>query len=197
MTRELPSLSWRAVLAVLALGISLSAPAAEFTVGQLMAALAHGTHEAATFTEKKYLSVLDQPVESSGELLFVPPGRLEKRTLRPKVETLILDGDVLTMEQQAQKRVLHLEDYPEVAGMVESMRATLAGDREALERVYHLGLEGTREHWTLVLTPLDARVGRMIAHIRIDGTRDEVRTIEIQQADGDRSVMRVQTGVPR
>ena len=133
-------------------------------------------------------------MESSGELLFVPPARLEKRTLKPKVDTLVLDGDALTIERQAQKHVLQLRDYPEVAGMIVGIRATLAGDRKALEQVYHLDLAGSRDHWTLVLTPLDARVARVIDRIRMDGTRDEVRTVEIQLVDGDRSVMSVRKG---
>jgi outer membrane lipoprotein-sorting protein len=192
MTRPVLHLAGRVILGVIVLGFSLSAQAAEFTVGQLMGALAKNKHGAANFTETKYISILDQPVESSGELLFVPPARLEKRTLKPKVETLVLDGDVLTVERRLQKQILQLRDYPEVAGMIESIRATLAGDRQALERAYHLSLEGIRDRWTLVLTPLDARVGRVVARIRMEGTRDEVRTVEILQADGDRSVMSVQ-----
>jgi len=47
-----------------------------------------------------------------------------------------------------------LRAYPEVAGMIESLRATLAGDRQALERVYRLSLAGTSDDWTLELTPL-------------------------------------------
>jgi outer membrane lipoprotein-sorting protein len=194
MTSPVLRFAARVMLGVFMLGFSLSAQAAEFTVDQLMGALANHKHGAATFTEKKYISILDQPVESSGELLFVSPARLEKRTLKPKVETLVLDGDVITVEHRLRKQVLQLKDYPEVAGMIESIRATLAGDRKALERAYHLSLEGSRDRWTLVLTPLDARVGSAIARIRMEGTRDEVRTVEILQADGDRSVMSVQRG---
>jgi outer membrane lipoprotein-sorting protein len=194
MTRPALRLAARVMLGVFVLGFSLSAQAAEFTVGQLMSALANHKHGAATFTERKYMSILDQPVESSGELLFVPPARLEKRTLRPQAETLVLDGDVLTIEHRLRKQVLQLKDYPEIAGMVESIRATLAGDRKGLERVYQLTLEGNLERWTLVLTPLDARVGSVVARIRMEGTRDEVRAVEILQADGDRSVMTVQKG---
>jgi outer membrane lipoprotein-sorting protein len=185
------------MLAVLVLGLSLPAGAGQFTLGELLGALASSRHGAATFTETKYISILDQPVESSGELLFLPPARLEKRTLKPKVETLVLDGDVLTVERQTQRHVLQLKDYPEVAGMIESIRATLAGDRQALERVYRLGLEGSRDRWTLVLTPLDARVASVISRIRIDGARDEVRRVEILQADGDRSMMNVQSGAAK
>lgn len=177
------------------LGFNSAARAAQFTVGELMGALADTKYGTASFTEQKYISMLDLPVESSGELLFVPPARLEKRTLTPKVETVVLDGDTLTIERRAQKTVFQLNDYPEVAGMIVGIRATLAGDRKELERVYHLDLQGSLERWTLVLTPLDGRMTRVLARIRMEGTRDEVRTVEIQLADGDRSVMSVRKTV--
>ncbi|MFU8765517.1 MAG: Asp-tRNA(Asn)/Glu-tRNA(Gln) amidotransferase GatCAB subunit B, partial [Haliea sp.] len=50
---------------------------------------------------------------------------LEKRTLKPRLETMVLDGDTLTLERGRRKHVLQLKDYPEVAGMIESIRATL------------------------------------------------------------------------
>jgi len=182
-------------ISLLLLGVNPAVQAAQFTVGELMAALADTTHGTASFTEQKYISMLDLPVESSGELLFVPPGRLEKRTLTPKVETMVLDGDTLTIERRAQRTVFQLKDYPEVAGMILGIRATLAGDRKELERVYHLELAGSRERWTLVLTPLDGRMTRVVARIRMEGTRDEIRTVEIQLADGDRSVMSIRKQV--
>lgn len=181
----------RNLLVAAALAWSCASEAAALDVAELMATLARSSHGAATFTEKKYLAILDAPVESSGELLFVPPARLEKRTLKPTREHLILDGDVLTVERGRRKHVLALKDYPEVAGMIESIRGTLAGDRSALERVYHLSVSGSRERWSLTLVPLDARVGSVVARIRIDGTGGEVRTVEILQADGDRSLMTI------
>ena len=164
----------------------------QFNIAQLMTNLAKNPQVAASFTEKKFISILEQPVESSGELLFIAPARLEKRTLKPRLETMVLDGDTLTLERGKRKHVLQLKDYPEVAGMIESIRATLAGDRRALERVYHLALEGDSERWTLQLTPLDAKVGKIIARIRMEGARAMVRSVEILQADGDSSLMTIE-----
>lgn len=167
------------------------AQAAPLSIDQLMAALAKQPQGAATYTETKTIAMLEQPLESSGELLFVPPARLEKRTLRPKPESMVLDGDTLTLTRGRRTHVLRLQDYPQVAGMVESIRATLAGDRKALEKVYQPALSGDTERWTLTLTPLDARVGKVISRIRMDGTRARVRSVEILQADGDSSVMTI------
>jgi len=184
-------------LAGLALLFGQAAHATPLSISQLMAGLAKHPQGAATFTEKKFISILDQPVESSGELLFIAPARLEKRTLKPKPETMVLDGDTLTLERGQRKHVLQLKDYPEVAGMIESIRATLAGDRKALEQAYHLALDGSAEHWTLVLTPLDPKVGAVIARIRMVGVKDVVRSVEIIQADGDRSLMTIEQLAPQ
>lgn len=192
MTRPTQSRFKRCALVWLALLASPVVQAASLSIDQLMASLAKNPQGAATFTEKKFISILDQPIESSGELLFIAPARLEKRTLKPKPEAMVLDGDTLTVERGRRKHVLQLKDYPEVAGMIESIRATLAGDRKALERVYHLALDGRNERWTLVLTPLDPKVGAVIARIRMEGVKDGVRSVEILQADGDRSLMTIE-----
>ncbi|MHB1084304.1 MAG: LolA family protein [Thiobacillus sp.] len=186
----------RAAFVCLVLLASPMVQAAPLSIAQLMASLAKHPQGAATFTEKKFISILEQPVESSGELLFIAPARLEKRTLKPRPETMVLDGDTLTLERGKRKHVLQLRDYPEVAGMIESIRATLAGDRNALERVYHLALDGDPERWTFTLTPLDAKVGKVIARIRMEGARDGVRSVEILQADGDRSLMTIEKRAP-
>ena len=176
----------------LALVCSQAADAAPLSISQLMASLAQHPQGAATFSEKKFIAMLDEPVVSSGELLFIAPARLEKRTLKPRPESMVLDGDTLTLERGQRKHVMQLRDYPEVAGMIESIRATLAGDRQALERVYQLALDGNSERWTLVLTPLDPKVGAVIARIKMAGVKDEVRSVEIFQADGDRSLMTIE-----
>lgn len=153
--------------------------------------LAQNKGGAATFTETKYLAMLDAPLESSGELLYIAPDRLEKRTLTPKPESLVLDGDTLVMARGNKKRKVQLQDYPQIAVFIESIRGTLAGDRHALEQQYQLQLDGAEAQWTLRLSPKDKRMSDLIKEIHVGGDYGEVRMIEIVQADGDRSVMNI------
>ena len=189
-----------AALVVAAAASMLAAPAvsapdpvsAEWTVAELMRGLAARGPESARFVEKKYIAILDQPVESSGELRYVPPDRLEKRTIAPKPELLVLAGDTLTLERDKRKLTLQLRDYPQIAAIVESLRGMLSGDRTALEKTYRLEVHGSRERWTLVMLPSDAKLAELVLRIDVTGSRDRVRTIEIRQADGDRSVMTIE-----
>lgn len=169
-----------------------TAQAAEWGIAQLMQGLAQRGAERALFVEKKFIAILDKPLESSGELRYVPPDRLEKRTLKPRPESLVLDRDSLAIERGNQKRSLRLQDYPEIGVFVESLRGTLAGDRKALERVYRLELHGNQDRWTLVMYPSDDKLAAIVLRIDVTGTRDRVRSIEILQADGDRSLMTVE-----
>ncbi|HEY4970270.1 MAG TPA: LolA-related protein [Steroidobacteraceae bacterium] len=156
------------------------------TVMSLLAQRQHGRVE---FVEQKFLSILDHPVESSGDLLYDAPDRLEKRTLLPRAETLVLDGSVLTMERGGHRRVLDLHRYPQIQPFVESIRATLAGDRAALERVFHVEFAGGVRRWSLTLAPLDRQLQRTIKQVQIDGSQDQLQRVEIRQTDGDRSLM--------
>jgi len=166
--------------------------AADWDIDQLMRGLAQTKSDHASFVEKKFIAMLDKPVESSGELFYTAPDHLEKRTLKPKAESMTVDGGTLVIERGRQKHRLQLQDYPELAAFIDSIRGTLAGDRNALERNYRLSLGGTSEHWTLQLLPLDEKMQAVVTRIRIVGVRDAVRSIEITQADGDSSLMLIE-----
>ena len=191
-----PRSLFRACVAMLAASLLAStvhaADVSGWTLDRLMSTLAHNKSGRATFTETKTLSIAAQPIESSGELVFVAPDHLEKHTLRPKPEHLVIDGNTLTVERNQRKFSMPLGQYPELAAFIESIRATLAGNRYALEAVYKVTISGRGDDWTLTLTPIDTRMQKVVSTITLDGTRDMLRSVTIRQADGDHSLMRLQ-----
>ncbi|WP_460564440.1 outer membrane lipoprotein carrier protein LolA [Hydrogenophaga aquatica] len=165
---------------------------AGLTLDQLMSELAQHPGGQARFVEKRHLALLDKPVVASGEMTYSAPDRLEKRTLAPKAETLLLDKETLTVERDRRKLSINLNQRPEALAFVESIRGTLAGDRAALERSYRLQLSGTADTWTLTLVPSDARIASMLQRVTISGSQRQVRHIEYQQADGDRTELTIE-----
>ena len=155
---------------------------------QLLAARRYGH---VTFTEVHTLAMLERPLYSSGELLYDAPDRLEKLTLQPKAETLLLEHGVLTARRGHRTYVLSLREYPQVVPFVESIRATLAGDREGLERFFALQFSGTLAHWSLRLVPTDPTVAHTVKEIRIEGERDSIHTVQISETDGDASLLTI------
>lgn len=181
----------RALLLALLLTGLPAAHAADWQLADLMQQLGQVRNAQARFVERKYIAMLDKPVESSGELSFTAPDRMEMRTLRPKKQSLLLDGNRLTMEQDGRARTVSLQAYPEVAAFVEGIRGTLAGDRQALERVYQVHLIGSAARWQLLLVPRDAAMARIISRIRIGGSQGEVLSVAYDHTDGDRSEMQI------
>ena len=178
-------------LALLCL-LAVPAWASAWDLGQLMQSLAANKASRATFVERKYLAILDSPVTSSGELLFTAPDRLERRTVKPRPESMVLEGGTLTLVRGQRQMVLRLEDYPAIRALTESVRATLAGDRASLERHYQVKLDGTAARWSMLLVPREPRTRAFVLEIRIEGEGGEVRSVEIEQSDKDRSVMTIQ-----
>jgi outer membrane lipoprotein-sorting protein len=178
--------------------------ASEWNLEQLMDNLAQIRSSHATFIEKKSIAMLTAPIESSGELIYHAPDHLEKRTLKPKPEVMVLDKDSLLIEMGKQQNFpmkndtryqrynLQLQDYPEIAVFIDSIRCTLSGDLNALKKNYQLSLIGNKQNWTLSLTPSDEEILAIVQRIDIAGADDLIRSIEISQTDGDSSMMLIE-----
>lgn len=160
-----------------------------FTVDQLMKLLARRQQGQVSYVEKDYYAILDQPVRSSGVLVYRAPDHLEKKTLRPKKESLVLQGDELTVQRGHRTYRMQLSAHPQVAPLVAAIRDTLGGNEQALEKVFQVGFTGTMAQWRLRLVPLDKEVAGKVSRVEISGARDEIRSVAILQVDGDRSVM--------
>lgn len=150
------------------------------------------------FVERKYLAMLNAPLDSSGTLVYTAPGRLEKYTLLPKPEALVLEQDKLVIEfkDRNQRRTLVLQDYPVIWAFVESIRSTLAGDLQTLNRFYRASLEGGEDKWRLSLKPVEPNIQTVVKEIQIGGSGNRVRTVEIIETEGDRSVMTITEDAP-
>ena len=180
-----------ALAALVLFAASSAAQAADWQLADLMQLLAQNKSGQARFVERKYISMLDKPLESSGEMSYTAPDRMEMRTLKPKKEALLLDGDRLTLERDGRQRTVSLQSYPEVSAFVEGIRGTLAGNRQALEKVYQVHLLGNAGRWQLMLVPRDPAMSRIISRIRIVGSQADVTQVAYDHADGDRSEMQI------
>ena len=194
------------VLWLFAAGVSSSAAvaaeagdAAGWDIKRLMQELAQVKTAQGRFVERKHLAILNAPLELSGTLVYVAPSRLEKHTLAPRPESLVLEGEELTIEskERNQRRTLVLQDYPVVRAFVEGIRSTLAGDLATLVRFYRVGLEGNERRWRLTLKPSEPGMRDVVSEIRISGDRSWINAIEIIETGGDRSVMTITRDVPQ
>ncbi len=163
----------------------------DWSLPVLMERLAQVRSARARFVEKRYLSMLRKPIETMGVLVYEAPGRLEKLVQKPKAERLLLEGERVTLEADngRKRKVVALNEFPELAALVGGLRATLAGDMATLASHFDVSLEGPRDRWRLTLKPREKRTLSLVKFVRIFGAGTELTSVEVQQADGDRSVM--------
>lgn len=186
-----------ACLVLLLLAHTARAEETPWGLVRLMAQLQTVKQARAHFIERKTATMLTAPVESTGTLSYVAPDRLEKITLTPAPESIMLQGDMLAgVQPNGDKFSVSLSDHPEVAALVEGVRSTMAGDIETLGRYYAIDFSGHPSEWRLVLTPLDRSVREKVDAIRISGEGTELETVSVHETDGDQSEMTVTPDVP-
>jgi hypothetical protein len=135
--------------------------------------------------------LLTSPLESSGTLSYAAPDKLAKVTTGPVPEAIRLDGDTLsgTHGIDGEKFSVALSEHPEISAVVESIRATLSGDLDTLQRLYLITLGGQASQWQLDMAPRSETVRRLVSAIRISGSGTVLRRVEMLENDGDRSDM--------
>lgn len=182
------------LLTTLLLPLAAVAPArAADDLDRLMALLAAHPGGTVRFVERRHLAMLDAPLVSRGEMTYRAPDWLERRTLSPRPERLLLDKDTLTMERDQRRMSMPISQRPEVEAFVASIRSTLRGDRAALERHYRVALQGQPEkRWTMTLEPLQARLRGIVTQIVISGMGVAVDRVDYTQSDGDSTEMRLE-----
>ena len=151
------------------------------------------------------LSRLVQPVpartafvELRGSRLLKRPLRLQGEYRRPDADTLVREvtspyaetttiraGEVEIARAGKSARRFSLTRVPEMAGLQSSFGALLAGDRARLEQHYRLDTQGTRQRWTMTLTPKDSAMQQKLETITLYGRGSELRCIETQPVGAD------------
>ncbi len=172
-----------------------SAPAAAqeepWDFARLMGELAQVQTSRARYSEVKRVAMLQKPLRLSGTLFYERPARIERHQTQPFDEVIRVDGDRLSVEREGKTRRISLQNAPLGAALVESLRATLAGDGIELERLYAVRVEGTRQRWTLALTPREVEIAGVVKTIAIAGSGSRIARMEILEPGGDGSVMTI------
>jgi outer membrane lipoprotein-sorting protein len=171
---------------VLGLGIPAGASAQAPTLERLLERFSELPGLEARYREEKRIALLAVPTRSEGRIWFANPGRLLRRQRSPEEATALIADGRLRFSQGDRVEELSIEDNPVLRGFVDSFRAVLAGDREALERYYDAELtprpDDGAQAWTLTLIPRNEALARFLRRIVMRGegvTISEMRMVEV------------------
>ena len=178
--------------ALFACSVALPAHAAGFDLDELTALLARVRSGEATFVERREVSVLDRTVMTSGRLSFQAPDTFVRENLKPLAEKVAVVGDTVTMSRGGRSHTVTLDSVPEAAVIIEAIRGTLTGNRDALRKLFETRVGGDAKAWTLDLVPRDVKLRAQVSTIRVSGRQSQVREVLITLPDGDKTTMTIE-----
>ncbi len=155
----------------------------------------------ARFTEEKTLSLLTTPLRSTGTLYYHPSGRLLRRVEAPRASSVLVSERHVRIEREGRVEEIDLGERPEVQPLVESLLWLLAGDEARLRATYTVGYEAGVDddaaRFSLTLRPRGDALRRILTEMRVSGRGRAVERIEVDEANGDRSVTTITDANPR
>ena len=181
-----------AALAAIVLAVAAPAAESEAKEPESLAALLARFRELpgleARFHEVKKLALLKAPLISEGTIHFAPPDRLARRTTRPAASTLVVDAHQVRFGDAEGSQSIPLDGNPVVRLFVDAFLKVLAGDREALERIFAIELRASARGWAMALEPRLAPMTDVIERILLEGRGAVVSRMVVREKDGDETV---------
>lgn len=186
----------RSIFALVLAGLALSAMAPSGALAQppsldrLLERFSELPGLETRYREQKRIALLAVPTHSEGRIYFAPdPDRLLRRQTEPEASAALIADGHLRMRSGDRTEELSIRDNPVLRGFVDSFRAVLAGDREALERFYDAELsarpDAGDDAWELRLTPRDDALRRFLRSITMRGEGVTIESMTMVEVSGD------------
>jgi uncharacterized membrane protein len=137
----------------------------------------------AEFTEKRFVAVLSQPLESRGSMRCIPDLGLQWEVAVPVARTTIITPKAIA--QVVGQRTVHTTS--DATNISQTMLSLLSGTLETVGRHFDLALVGDTVAWELRLTPRDSLVREVVSSVVVGGGMRPQR-VEVHHASGDRVV---------
>lgn len=175
-------------LAVLFLIASSSLPASDVAPLELDEILSRTTvtpPARVAFREERYNPLLGEPLVLTGYLEYLDAGVLRKVVETPAEQSFLIEADQVSIERDGETRRLSLNRSRALKTMLGAIEAILAGQPEKLEPVFDHELSGTRDAWSVRLTPVSQRMARQLTSLQIEGDDSSTTSIRFDLPDGE------------
>ncbi len=166
----------------------------DWSLEELMQTMGEINSFTAGFEEIKDFAFFTDAVKVTGSLSYTKPSYLKREVTSPHQEVTIIEDDIIRIERErtgdndnTQKQQLSIDVHPAVRTLIESIRATFAGDIEVLQKYYQLTFDGDENAWHLVLDPQQDQVAEYVRQVEIFGSGREVNKIITIEADDSES----------
>ncbi len=140
----------------------------------------------ADFTQVKHVSLLEQPVVSTGQLLVKRPDHVLVRILTPTPLTVRINDGQLDIPGLSERDRQALSMAP-MTGLGGNLGAIFSGSMSALQQNFDVTAAGDEAGVTVRLVPKDASLQQSLRtiEVRFDGPELVLRRVHLDDALGD------------
>ncbi len=144
----------------------------------------------ARFRELRHLSILTDPIETTGMLYFAPPNRLARHATWPGRSSVVVEAGRVSLGDETGQRVFDFDTSEVARALVGNLMIVFRGDLESLKARYSISFDSDGENWTLDLEPRSRALRGIIDSVRFTGRSREPSAMETRESNGDRTIMR-------
>jgi hypothetical protein len=140
----------------------------------------------ARFVEKKKLALLKAPLVSEGRIYYTRGGYMTRVVEKPIASTVRIGPTKLEVIDDSGKKDVDLRSRPDIQTFVGSFVHVVAGDYDALTKVYKLSFASEGDDaWLLTLVPTSETLSKLVTKLEIRGKGFAPHTIRVLEAAGD------------
>jgi hypothetical protein len=138
------------------------------------------------FEQSKKIKIIKKPLKSYGDFILVKNKGLLWRTSKPLVSAIrITQDDIVSLGEGKKVVFVSMKDQPALRVIGKILFALFATDVDELQRHFKFTkVLATPESWSVMLTPNDANVAKVIRYVDISGAKT-VHKLILFEANGD------------
>jgi outer membrane lipoprotein-sorting protein len=144
----------------------------------------------AHFRELRHLSILTDPIETTGMLYFAPPDRLARHATRPGRSSVIVEAGRVSLADETGQQVYDFDTNEVARALIGNLMVVFRGDLESLKARYSISFDSEEDDWTLDLEPRSRALRGIIERIRFTGRSRELSAMETRESNGDRTIVK-------
>ncbi len=144
----------------------------------------------ADFREQKRITLLREPLISSGSIYFAPPDLLLRHTRVPTESVVLLAKNQITYQIRGDRGGVDIDSHPMIRAVTDIFRLLLVGDVAALREIFLITVEsGQADRWEIKLEPREAPLRDSISQLRVRGVGNRLDEVHIAERNGDTTQM--------
>ena len=132
----------------------------------------------ARFEEEKKVLILQRPLRSTGQLIFLPQKGLYRQLVTPfQQELLITTTAIQQRDYQGRVETMALDKLPFAKALVEGLLTVFSGSWESIHSQFQVYFFSGDPQWKLGLIPKHPMMAKVISCVIIEGENHQMHSL--------------------